>query len=181
MTAFAGPYLIVCTMLGVGGVAKIIAPLPARRALRALGVPVPIAAVRSLGVAELALACVAGFRGGTVLPMLVGVAYVAFALFVVQILRSGEGISCGCFGSSATPPSWLHVTVNLVSAAVAFAAVGIDSTATVLDQQPAIGIPLLSLVAIGTYGLFNLLTVLPMLSAPPAPVVREFGMNEGTS
>lgn len=179
MTALAGPFLIACAILGLGGIAKVVAPLPARQALRTLGVPTPIAAVRLLGCAELALACAAFFSGGTILPILVGVAYLAFAGFVVIMLRRSGDTSCGCFGSAATPPSWLHVLVNLASAGVAFAAIGIDSLGTVLDEQPAAGIPLLGLVAVGTYALYLLLTALPVLFAPPTDRIRPFTIGPG--
>ena len=179
MTALAGPFLIVCTILGLGGVAKLVAPLPARQALRALGIPAPIAAVRLLGLSEVALACAAFFSGGPILPMVVGMAYSAFAAFVVLMLRRDAETSCGCFGSAATPPSWLHVVVNLASAGVAFGAIGIDSLATIVGDQPAAGVPLLCLVAVGSYGLYLLLTALPVLFAPPVERVREFSVSRG--
>lgn len=178
MTALAGPFLIVCTILGLGGVAKLVAPRPARQALRAVGVPAPIAAVRTLGLAEVTLACAAGFSGGRFLPIAVGMAYVAFAAFVVLMLRTATGTSCGCFGTSATPPSLLHVVVNLASAAVAFAAIGMPSITDVVADQPAGGVPFLALVIIGTYALFLLLTVLPEALAEPATRVREFSIRE---
>jgi hypothetical protein len=176
--ALAGPYLIVCTILGLGGVAKLVSPSPARRAIGALGIPVPIAAVRILGMAEVVLACTSVLKGGRIMPSLVGMAYLAFAAFVVAILRQGDSVSCGCFGSNSTPPSWLHVAVNLTSAAVAFGAIGIDGLATTLDDQAGAGIPLLGLVVVGSYLLYLLLTVLPVVMAPPQPAVEAFSINE---
>ncbi|MFV2039609.1 MAG: MauE/DoxX family redox-associated membrane protein, partial [Acidimicrobiales bacterium] len=176
MTAVAGPFLIVCTILGLGGVAKIVAPISARRAIRAAGIPVPVVAVRSLGVAEVALACAAALKGGRILPSAVGVAYVAFALFVVLMLRRSEGTSCGCFGNADTPASWLHVVVNVASAGIAFGAIGIGTLGDVLSAQPWAGIPLLGLVALGTYLVFLMLTALPVVLAPPQARVAEFSL-----
>ena len=181
MTAIAGPYLIVCAILGLGGVAKLVSPQPARRALHTLRVPAPIAAVRALGLAELALAVAAALVGGAILPPMVGAAYLAFAVFVVAMLRGGGATSCGCFGSSSTPPSWLHVAINLVSAAVAFAATSIPALGTTLSEQPGAGAPLIGLVVVGTYLSFVLLTLLPTVLAPPQPHISPFAIiNETT-
>ena len=58
--------------------------------------------------------------GGPVFAALVAVSYLAFAGFVVVALRSGAPISsCGCFGKVDTPPSLVHVVIDLVLAAVA--------------------------------------------------------------
>jgi uncharacterized protein YjeT (DUF2065 family) len=178
MTALAGPFLIVCTILGLGGLAKLWAPLAARRALRAASVEVPLAAVRLLGLAEVVVACIAIFRGGTIMPILVGMTYLAFAAFVIVMLRSGEGASCGCFGSASAPPSILHVVVNVLSAAAAFGAVGVDGLMTTLDDQAGAGIALLVLVVVGSYALFLLLTALPVVLAPPQPQVASFSLRD---
>ena len=126
MTALAGPYLIVCSILGLGGIAKLVAPLPARRALHALGLNVALTPVRLLGAAEIAVACLAVALGGVVMPVLVGAAYMGFAIFVVAILRSGTATSCGCFGSAGTPPSLLHVVINVASSGIAIMSIGAD-------------------------------------------------------
>lgn len=178
MTALAGPFYIVCTILGLGGVAKVWAPLPARRALRGVGAEVPVAAVRLLGGAEVALACAGAFRAGTILPMMVGMAYVAFAAFVVLMLRSDAGTSCGCFGSASAPPSVLHVVANLVSAGVAFAAIGLAGLPDVLGDQPVEGVPLMALVVVGSYATYLLLTVLPVVLAPPRAAAAEFALTD---
>ena len=49
--------------------------------------------------------------------------YLAFAGFVVVALRTGAPISsCGCFGKVDTPPSVVHVVLDLAFAGVAVAA-----------------------------------------------------------
>lgn len=178
MTALAGPFLIICTILGLGGLAKLWAPIPARRALRAASINVPLAAVRTLGLSEVALACAAVFRGGTLLPIVVGMAYVAFAVFVLVILRVGAGTSCGCFGSASTPPSALHVIVNLASAAAAFGAAGTPGLSTTLNSGTGEGIALLVLVVVGSYTLYLLLTALPVVLALPQQQVNQFALAD---
>ena len=181
MTALAGPYLIVCTILGLGGIGKLVAPTSARRALHALGVTVAPTAIRLLGAAEIALACAAAALGGVALPAIVGAAYVSFAAFVVVMLRSGTATSCGCFGSAATPPSALHVLINLGSAAVAFVSIGGDDIGAILSDQPGAGIPMVGLVVLGSYLLYLLLTLLPVVLAPPQPRVTEFSIPPRTA
>ncbi len=176
MTALVGPFLIVCVILALGGGAKIAAPVQARRALRAVGVDVPLWSVRGLGVAEVALAAVAVLKGGVVLPIAVGMAYLAFAGFVLLMLRSGAGTSCGCFGSASTPPSGLHVAVNIVSAAAAFGAAGVDGLVTTLGDQAGAGLPLVALVLVGAYVMYLLLTALPTVLAPPERAVAAFAL-----
>ena len=161
--------------IGDGG-AKILAPVQARRAIRAVGLEVPLWSVRALGLAEVGLAAVAGLKGGVVLPIAVGMAYLAFAGFVVMMLRSGAGTSCGCFGSASTPPSALHVVVNVVSAAAAFGAAGTDELVTTLDRQAGAGLPLVALVLVGAYVMYLLLTALPTVLAPPERAVAAFAL-----
>jgi len=172
--SLAGPYLMVCVILALAGLAKVASPRPAREAIAALGVRVPLLVIRVLGTAEIALAIAAALKGGEILPSLVGMAYVAFAGFVVIMLTRGDAVSCGCFGSASTPPSWLHVTLNIVSATAAFGASGIDGLATTIEHQAGAGIPLLGFVLVGSYLLFILLTVLPVVMAPPQAVVGAF-------
>jgi hypothetical protein len=181
MTALAGPFLITCTILGLGGLAKLWAPIPARRALRAASIDVPLAAVRTLGLAEFALACAAAFRGGVLLPIVVGMAYVAFAAFVVVILRTDTATSCGCFGSASTPPTMLHVVVNLLSAAAAFGATGYGGIVATVEGPAGEGIAMLVLVVVGAYSLFLILTALPVVLAPPQEQVSAFALiNAGS-
>ncbi|MGZ4795811.1 MAG: hypothetical protein ACXV8T_07950, partial [Acidimicrobiia bacterium] len=92
--------------------------------------------------------------------------YAAFTGFVViaRVRRLPIG-TCGCFGKVDTPPSALHVAVN-VGAAVAASAIAIGHGAGLgpfLSAQPWSGVPFLGLVAVGVYATFSLLTVVPQL------------------
>ena len=85
---------------------------------------------------------------------LVAVSYALFAVVVAAALRSGKPISsCGCFGKVDTPPSALHVVLNVVAAGVAAGAVFVGASEInlpdVLADQPLLGIPFLLLVAVG--------------------------------
>src|ERR1700754_5120427 len=103
-----GPFGIVSLVLVVAGVWKLSRPDPARVALRSLGVPLPLAVLRGVGAAEVALGGVAVTVGGRPAAIAVAVAYAAFAVVAWQ-LRGGE-IGCGCFGAaSTTPPGAMHV------------------------------------------------------------------------
>ena len=177
MTPLAGPFLIACIILGLSGVAKAGAPLPARRAIRAVGLEVPAWAVRALGVGEVALAIAAVFSPGPVLPIMVGMAYVAFAGFVMVLLRVSADTSCGCFGSAETPPSRIHLVANLASAAAAFGAAGWDGLVATLEGRAGVGVALMILVVVGTYAVYLLLVVLPILLAPPQEHVRAFTVS----
>ena len=87
--------------------------------------------------------------GGAVLAAIVSALYLAFAAVVV-IARGAGAPSCGCFGSGAAPPSWLHVCVNAASAAVAAATVVAGGTVVdLLRSQPANGVPLAILMTSG--------------------------------
>ncbi len=158
-----------------------VAPAPARLAIRVLGLNVPLWAVRLLGVAELGLAATAAYFGGAALPAAVGVTYLSFAGFVILMLRSDQGASCGCFGRSGTPPTWLHVALNVCSGAAALAATGIDSLPTMLSDQPAAGLPMLGLVALGSYLVLLAFTALPEALGPPTTAVAEFSLAGGRS
>ena len=103
---------------------------------------------------------------------LVALSYLAFAGFVVVALRSGSPISsCGCFGKIDTPPSIVHVVLDLAFAGVAAAAAVVGDVALpdVLGDQPLLGIPFLMLLVIGCSLVFLAFTSLPKTMA----VVRE--------
>jgi hypothetical protein len=167
MGAWSGPFLIATVLLAVGGVAKAIDPMMTAGALRAAGFSVSPTAVRLGGVAEAAVAIAAAITGAPVLAVAVGVSYVAFTGFVVVALARRLPIgTCGCFGRVDSPPSSIHVGVNLGAAASAFAVAAHDGggLATTLEGQPLAGVPLLLLVGAGVYAAITALTVVPRLA-----------------
>jgi hypothetical protein len=160
----AGPFAAVAAILAVGGAAKALRPDTAAHALSALGFPRSIVAVRLLGAAEVAMGAGAMAVGGRLLPALVASAYLGFAAFVVLALARGVMLrSCGCFGQLDTPPTAVHVVVNLAAAVVAglTALGGGPGLGEVIADQPFAGVPFLLLTAGAAYAMYLVLAVLP--------------------
>ncbi|MEX1008508.1 MAG: MauE/DoxX family redox-associated membrane protein [Acidimicrobiia bacterium] len=166
MTVLAGPFAIATTVLALGGALKALDPADTAHALTALGLPGGRVLVRIGGAIEAVVAIGALVTGNAVLAAIVAASYVAFAVVVTIALRSGKPISsCGCLGKIDTPPSLVHVAVDLVCAAVAVgaavAATNEIAVPDVLADQPLLGIPFLLLVAVGTGLVLLALTALP--------------------
>jgi hypothetical protein len=177
VSVLAGPFTIAAVLLVAGGALKAIRPRDTAQALTAVGLRFPAffparAAVRVGGAVETVIGAGALLTGGPVFAALVAASYLAFTGFVVVALRSGAPISsCGCFGKVDTPPSVVHVGIDLVAAAVAVGAAVVGDVALpdVLRDQPLLGIPFLLLVVIGCSLVFLAFTSLPKTLA----VVRE--------
>jgi hypothetical protein len=125
-------------------------------------------AVRAGGAVEAAIGVAALLAGGPVLCALVAASYLAFTGFVVVALRTGAPISsCGCFGKVDTPPSTVHVVLDLAFAGVAVAAVFTGGVALpdVLADQPLVGIPFVMLLVIGCSLTFLAFSALPKTMA----------------
>ena len=114
MSVLAGPFVIASALLALGGAFKAVDPADTAYAFRALGLPHAPLLVRAGGAAEVVIGVGALAVGGPVFAALVALSYLAFAGFVVVALRSGSPISsCGCFGKVDTPPSVVHVVIDL--------------------------------------------------------------------
>jgi len=105
--------------------------------------------------------------GDRVSAALLAGCYLVFLAVVVQLLRTGQHESCGCFGSADSPVGSAHLFVNAVAAAVTIAALVRPPGALggFLD-----GGGLVALVGIGqavlvAYLAFLSLTALPALAA----------------
>lgn len=166
MGAWSGPFLIAALLLAAAGVAKAVDPAMTVGALRGIGLAIPPFGVRAVGAFEAALAVAAAVTGAPVLVLGVAASYLVFTLFVVVALARRVPIgTCGCFGKIDTPPSWIHVGVNLGAAASAVAVAVADGggIAGVVRAQPLAGIPFLALVVVGAYAAFTALTIVPKL------------------
>lgn len=107
-------------LLGGAGALKVARPAPTAGALRQLGIPASGTAVRIGAAAELAVATAAIVDGSRPFAALVALSYLAFAAFVAAALRRHVPLSsCGCFGVEDTPPTAVHLAVNLAAAATA--------------------------------------------------------------
>jgi hypothetical protein len=159
--ALIGLYLIAAGMLCVAGIAKALRPDDTARAMAAL-VPgrAPLDLVRSVvrvgALAEAALGAVAIAFPRPVTAALVALSYLAFSGVVAYARRRGGPLAtCGCFGRPDTPPTALHLVIDLaLAAAAATVAVGTPSENTLgleLAHQPWAGFPLLFVSAVGLW------------------------------
>jgi Methylamine utilisation protein MauE len=161
-----GPYLVAAGLLVVAGLAKAIRPDDTARALstlaggaragRAIPLRVTRAAVRAgaLGEAALGLAALAAPRPVT--AAFVALSYTAFAAVVALAWwRGGPLATCGCFGRPDTPPTAVHLLLDVALAAAAVAvAVTAPASGTLpaqLAQQPWAGLPLLFVSAVALW------------------------------
>jgi methylamine utilization protein MauE len=120
MQVLAGPFAAAAALLVVAGAAKVRRPGPTTAALRGLRVRVRPPVVVALGGAEAAIGFGALVFGWRWIAALVAACYLGFAAFVTAALaRRGAVASCGCFGQAETPPTRLHLGLNLAAAAVA--------------------------------------------------------------
>ena len=151
-------------LLIISGGSKLVDPEPTRGALKATGLPSATAVAMTLGVWEILAGAIALAFGGPLGGGMLAVTYLGFAGFVGLALAWNLPIqSCGCFGRDDTPPTWLHVAVNL-SAAVAgiwIAVTGTGDLLVTLADQALAGVPYLGFVGVGVYALYLLLAELP--------------------
>jgi hypothetical protein len=164
MSAFAGPFAIATCLLALAGFAKAMQPAATAGALAALGLPHRRWLVRAGGSAEALLAFAAHVTGDATLAILVAMSYAGFALFVAAALYRGTPLSsCGCFGKIDTPPSPMHVALDLLAAgaAIGFVADGGAPIRDVLASQPMAGVPFALLVVIGVAAAGLTMTALP--------------------
>jgi hypothetical protein len=164
----AGPFAAVVAVLAAGAVLKALKPADTARALSAFGLPGSAPAIRLLSVVEVVIAAGALLLGNRLLATLVALSYAGFAAFVVVALRRELPLAtCGCFGAVDSPPTPLHVVLNVLAAAVA-GAVALDggwAPVTVIADQPLGGLPFLVLTATAAYLMYLCLTLLPHLRA----------------
>ena len=172
MSLLAGPFAIACVLLAGAGALKAVRPADTANALRSVGAPIGrrarLVLVRAFGATEVVVGVVALVTGNAAASALVAVSYAAFAGFVVVALRRDAPIaSCGCFGKVDTPPSAVHVALDLLFTGVGVAAAitGDVALPDVLRDQPLAGVPYLVLLAIGVYLVFLAFTALPKTMA----------------
>jgi hypothetical protein len=174
-----GLYLIAAGLLCVAGVAKATRPDDTARAMAALvptspSLPVMRRVVRVGALAEAALGAVALAFPRPVTAGLVALSYVAFFVVVAWARRRGGPLAtCGCFGRPDTPPTAVHLLVDLGLAAAAVAvAAGAppgNTLGTQLAHQPWAGVPLLFVSAVGLWLTALALSTLAALTAARHP------------
>ena len=170
-----GLYFIAAGLLCVAGMAKAVRPDDTALAMAALvpGRP-PLRLVRSVvrvgAFAEAALGAVAILLPRPAVAALVALSYlVFFAVVAYARWRGGPLATCGCFGRPDTPPTGLHLVLDLALAAAAAAvALGAPSQNTLglqLAHQPWAGFPLLFVSAVGLWLTALALSALAALTA----------------
>jgi hypothetical protein len=170
-----GLYLIAAGLLVVAGTAKAARPNDTARAMVAL-LPSPPSlrllryVVRVGALAEAALGAVALAFPRPATAALVALSYFCFFGVVAYARRRGGPLAtCGCFGRPDTPPTALHLVIDVVLAAAATAvAVGAPSQGTLVTQlahQPWAGFPLLFVSAVGLWLTAQALSALAALTA----------------
>ena len=170
MSTLAGPFLVTIVVLAGAGALKVVRPAFTARAIREMGLPVTPAIVRAGALVELAIAAGALVGGGRPLAALVAASYAGFAVFVLAALRRGTPLSsCGCFGADDTPPTGVHLGLNVAAAAVAGAVALTGSGAgglteiTNLEGSLLLRVAFLASTAASAWLAYVALTVLPKL------------------
>jgi hypothetical protein len=180
-----GLYLIASGLLVAAGAAKAAKPDDTARAMVALVPGTPSLrlvrwAVRVGALAEAALGLVALVFPRPATAALVALSYLCFFGVVAFARRRGGPLAtCGCFGRPDTPPTGLHLVIDLALAvaalAVATGAPAQGTLGTLLAHQPGAGIPLLFVSAVGLWLTALALSALAALAgarrlARPVPV-----------
>ena len=170
MASLAGPFLVTAALLGAGGAAKVARPATTARALREMGLPVSPLVVRVGAALELAIAAAAMVDGARPFAAMVAASYLAFAAFVALALRRGVPLStCGCFGVADTPPTAVHLGINLAAATIAgtvalgWAAGGGLAEITAMDGSLLLRATFVVLTATSVWLAYVALTALPKL------------------
>ena len=166
-SAFAVPFFVAAGLLVLAGAAKLLRPEGASRAMAAAGLPRHPLIARGLGSLEIAAggACLAAPRPGFAAAM--AALYLVFAAFLTHlILRRIPGASCGCLGSRDSPPTRVHVLLNLTAAAAgAFAAFDPPpGLVTFTLSLPLHGLPFLVGAACAAYLAYLSVSLLPQIS-----------------
>ncbi len=137
--------------LGAAGAGKLLAPAATARALDALR-PGAGRRARPFGGVELGLAAAAIVVGGRLMAGALAVTYVALLGFSWHLRRRAPGVPCGCFGASDTPPSRVHLVldVGLAGAAAAAAVQPVPGLSRVLADLGWWSVPYVELVGVAT-------------------------------
>jgi hypothetical protein len=153
----AAPFYVAAGLLVASGLAKVVRPAAAVAALSAARLRGGAPAARALGAVEIAVGVLALWRPVAPVAAVVAAMYLAFALFLVALIRRGDAATCGCFASNDVPPSWLHVALDVTAVVVAFAVAlwPVPSIGAAIPESPFAGVPLV----IGLVGAAALLAV----------------------
>lgn len=158
-----GWFHVTSALLVISGGAKIFDAAATAGALRAARLPSAPILVRALGLVEIVVGSAGLLFGRAATFGLQASFYAGFAGFVLMALVRRLPIqSCGCFGRSDTPPTWIHFAVNITAMAVALPiGAEVGPVWDTIADRPGYGLAYLGYVALGTYLLTIVLTQLP--------------------
>lgn len=145
-------FAVASLLLIWAGVMKVALPGPARDFMRTLGLPARAPIARLLGCAEAVTGAMALAFGGPLAAAAVGTFYVVFGAAIWRAMAKGSP-SCGCFGQTSAPPSWIHLAGNLFLAAMSVAAAAstgspADLLATTIAHHPLTALSLVLAVGV---------------------------------
>lgn len=160
----AGPYLAALAVLMAAGALKLVRPDTTAKALREVGLPASPTGVRAGALLELIVAAGALVGAGRPFAAMVAASYAGFAVFVLAALRKGTPLStCGCFGTADTPPTAVHLVLNLAAAGVAAAVAVAGADITTLEGSLLLRVAFLASTATTVWLAYVALAVLPKL------------------
>lgn len=134
-------------LLIVTGAAKIVRPHDVTKALVDLGLPRVPAAGLMVGMVEVGVGVGALLFSGALAVQ--ATLYAAFAIWVLVALRAEAPIaSCGCLGRDDTPPTVAHIVLNILGAALSFAAVSGDG---LVFESVLQGVAQLVVIGVGVF------------------------------
>jgi hypothetical protein len=116
--------VVASLLLAVSGALKVRHPASVEPLLAVLRVPAVLRRGRVVGAAEVCLGSAALITAAQPLIILEAATFAFFAIVIGYVLAARVPLSsCGCAGARRTPPSPIHIGVNVVAAgAAAFAA-----------------------------------------------------------
>jgi hypothetical protein len=118
----AAPFYVASALLVLAGVTKLRDPSSLVRVLRQARVVSSRAIVKAFGSLEVAAGTAALIRPGFLTGVAVAALYVTFSGFLLWVLVERVPVtSCGCLGARETPPSVVHLVLNVCAAAAAAA------------------------------------------------------------
>jgi hypothetical protein len=143
------PWLLatVAVVLGVAGILKVIDPVATGQMLDALHAPSSAAAVRILGLIELAVALAVLSGAPWPATALFTLLWVTFTGAITWLRRTSPTTPCGCLGALSGPPAARHLVVTALAATVAAVAL-ITRTDTTLLWDGSTGASLLAGIAV---------------------------------
>ncbi len=167
MPLHGGPATALMVLIMIAGAQKLIDPSSTSGALTAARLPGSYPIVRALGVAEILAGGAFLVVGGRMVAAVGATFYAGFAWFVGYALVKDLPISsCGCLGASETPPTVVHVVMNLFALAVLIIAViiPVGPLGGTVGQGVRTVVPYVLFTGVTVYLLYALLTVLPLVS-----------------